>query len=86
MILEGEKTLKASKWPLPAEELRELKGRGWTDRGLSAVLGITEEQVRLDREKLGVHGTFPFCRHLRGRVRGEDALSLQQLPQPPLKR
>ena len=63
IYLECEKTLLTKPWPPSgpqgAEELREIKRRGWTDRAISKLLGsISEEQVRLDREKLGVHGVF----------------------------
>jgi carbamoyl-phosphate synthase large subunit len=57
-LMDGEKILKSKPWPLEATELRSLKARGWTDRGLAGVLGLTEDQIRLDREKLGVHGIF----------------------------
>jgi carbamoyl-phosphate synthase large subunit len=56
--LAGEKTLKAQPWPLPAEKLRDLKARGWTDRAIAGVLGLTEAQVRQDREKARVFGVF----------------------------
>jgi len=56
--LESEKILKAKPWPLPAEELREVKRRGWTDRGIAGLLGLNEEQIRIDREKLGVRAGF----------------------------
>ncbi len=56
--LSYEKEITLATWPLPADRLREIKARGWTDRAIAGVLGKTEEQIRLDREKLGVHGTF----------------------------
>ena len=45
-------------WPLDADSLREVKARGWSDRAIAGVRGITEEQVRLDRESVGVHAVF----------------------------
>ncbi|MBI2712766.1 MAG: carbamoyl-phosphate synthase large subunit, partial [Bdellovibrio sp.] len=45
-------------WPPTAETLRDIKIKGWTDRGIARLLGHTEEKIRLDREKLGVHGSF----------------------------
>jgi len=56
--LEGEKLLLSKPWPLPAEDLRELKTLGWTDRAIAGVLGKTEESIRIDREKIGVVGAF----------------------------
>ncbi len=56
-LLAMESEIKA-KWPPTAEQLRAIKARGWSDRALSEILGVTEEQVRLDREKLEVHGVF----------------------------
>jgi carbamoyl-phosphate synthase large subunit len=74
LMLEAEKTLLGSKWPLPAAELKALKGRGLTDRAIAGALNmlssgaqgaeakagalVTEDQVRIDREKLGVHAAF----------------------------
>jgi carbamoyl-phosphate synthase large subunit len=58
VLIDGEKKLKTSKWPLPIEELKELKSRGWTDRALAGVLGLSEDQIRIDREKMGLHATF----------------------------
>jgi carbamoyl-phosphate synthase large subunit len=45
-------------WPLPAEQMREVKARGWTDRGIAGLLGKTEEEIRRDREKAEVHAAF----------------------------
>jgi carbamoyl-phosphate synthase large subunit len=56
LLLANEARLKS--WPPAAEELRELKARGLTDRAIAGVTGLTEEKVRLDREALGVHGAF----------------------------
>ncbi|MGK5082927.1 carbamoyl-phosphate synthase large subunit [Bdellovibrionota bacterium FG-1] len=58
LLLDGEKLLKSQPWPLPAKELRGLKERGWTDRGISGVLGIPEDQIRIAREKLDIHAAF----------------------------
>jgi carbamoyl-phosphate synthase large subunit len=55
-MLAEEKNIK--NWPLPAEDLRRIKARGWTDRAIAGVLGLTEEKVRQDREAAGVHGAF----------------------------
>ena len=63
-LLEGEKVLRESDWPPSAAVLQELKARGWTDRAISGARTyfnldeISEEQVRIDREKLGVRGHF----------------------------
>ena len=56
--LDGEKLLRANPWPIPAEDLREVKTLGWTDRAIAGVLGKSEEAIRNDREKLGVYGAF----------------------------
>ncbi len=56
--LECEKWLKSGTWPLSKETLFEIKGRGWTDRAISAVTGIKEEKIRSDREALDVRGRF----------------------------
>jgi carbamoyl-phosphate synthase large subunit len=56
LLLAGEKKL--TRWPLPADDLRELKQRGWTDRAIAGVVGISEERVRQDRENAGVLGAF----------------------------
>jgi carbamoyl-phosphate synthase large subunit len=60
LLLEGEVVLRSKPWPLPADELRTLKARGWTDRAIAGVLGIHEDQVRIDREAAEVHGSFHF--------------------------
>ncbi|MGZ3698840.1 MAG: carbamoyl-phosphate synthase large subunit, partial [Bdellovibrionota bacterium] len=56
--LGAEKLLRAKPWPIDAETLRRVKSLGWTDRAIAGVLGLSEEQIRLDREALGVHGKF----------------------------
>ncbi len=56
--LSYEPILRDQPWPPSAKVLREIKSRGWTDRAIASVRKITEEQVRLDREKLGVYGTY----------------------------
>ncbi len=56
--LQGECILKSQPWPLPADELREIKARGWTDHAISQVLGLSEEQVRANRENLGVFSVY----------------------------
>ncbi len=53
-----EKLLQPESWPPTREELKEIKSRGWTDRAIAAVLGYTEERVRIDRERVGVWGVF----------------------------
>jgi carbamoyl-phosphate synthase large subunit len=58
LLLSEEKTLLENPWPLPAEDLRRVKQRGWTDRAIAGVLKLTEEQVRLDRERAGVHAAI----------------------------
>ena len=45
-------------WPLPAEEMREIKSRGWTDRAIAGLLKKSEEEIRKDRESFGVNGVF----------------------------
>jgi len=57
-MLECEKLLKSKSWPLPAEDLKRIKARGWTDRAIACVLDLTEEQVRLAREKAEIRGVF----------------------------
>ncbi len=56
--LSYEKPLKEQKWPPSKEFLLEIKQRGWTDRAIASVVGIKEEAVRLDREKLGINSRF----------------------------
>jgi carbamoyl-phosphate synthase large subunit len=56
--LAEEKTLRGKSWPLSAEDLQRIKRRGWTDRAIAGVLGISEEKVRLDREAAGVHAAI----------------------------
>ena len=58
LLISEEKALLTSKWPLPPEDLRRVKARGWTDYALSQVLGLPEEQIRHDREAAGVFGAF----------------------------
>jgi carbamoyl-phosphate synthase large subunit len=58
LFLSYEQVLKSKPWPLPSAELQEVKARGWTDRAISGLLGINEEQVRIDRESRGVYGAF----------------------------
>lgn len=55
-FMRGEKILKS--WPLGERELREVKQLGWTDRAISQFLKIPEDQVRKDREKVGVRSVF----------------------------
>jgi carbamoyl-phosphate synthase large subunit len=57
LLLSCEKELLQS-WPPTAARLREIKARGWTDRAIAGLLGKTEEEIRLAREALGVHGHF----------------------------
>lgn len=57
-FLEGEKLLKEKTWPLEASELRDLKAQGWTDRALAQVKGLSENQVRHDRQAAGVFPSF----------------------------
>jgi len=57
LYMECEVRIKSA-WPPTATALREIKGRGWTDRAIGAVLGKTEEEVRTVREKLGVFANF----------------------------
>jgi carbamoyl-phosphate synthase large subunit len=57
-LLESEKSLLSESWPPSPEKLRDLKIRGLTDRAIAGVLKKSEEQIRLDREKQGVHGSF----------------------------
>jgi carbamoyl-phosphate synthase large subunit len=56
--LECEKTIRNGAWPLPAEALREVKARGWSDRAIADLKGVSIDQVRVDREEKGVHGFF----------------------------
>jgi carbamoyl-phosphate synthase large subunit len=56
--LSFERVLKNIPWPLPSEQLRDVKARGWSDRAIAGVLGLPEERVRLDREQQGVCGVF----------------------------
>ncbi|MCC7442835.1 MAG: carbamoyl-phosphate synthase large subunit [Bdellovibrionales bacterium] len=56
--LKFEKELRDGAWPPEAERLREIKAAGWSDRAIASLRAMREEQVRLDREKLGVHGVF----------------------------
>ncbi|MBY0470045.1 carbamoyl-phosphate synthase large subunit [bacterium] len=56
--LSFEKKLKAEKWPVSAALLKEAKTKGWTDRAIANLLGISEEKIRLDREKMEIHGAF----------------------------
>ncbi len=60
LLLSGAKILRTSKWPLSTEALKTLKSRGWTDRAIAESLGLSEEQVRIDRERQGVYGNFHF--------------------------
>ncbi len=62
-----EKEIIQCAWPPSAAQMREWKARGWTDRAiagartLAAPVGqapLTEDQVRLAREGLGVHAAF----------------------------
>ncbi|MDR3607337.1 MAG: carbamoyl-phosphate synthase large subunit [Oligoflexia bacterium] len=57
LMLSEEKTI-ATGWPLPAEDMRRIKTRGWTDRAIAGVLNSNEEAVRVAREKLGVHASI----------------------------
>jgi carbamoyl-phosphate synthase large subunit len=58
IFLEGEKILKSKKWPLPAEQMRDLKAKGWSDRAISDLTGVDTDQVRIDREMAHVNGVF----------------------------
>ncbi|OFZ19873.1 MAG: carbamoyl phosphate synthase large subunit [Bdellovibrionales bacterium GWB1_55_8] len=58
LMLAEEKTLLANAWPPSREELLRIKKRGWTDRGIARLLKIPEEQIRIDRENLGVRIAF----------------------------
>ncbi|MBC7691594.1 MAG: carbamoyl-phosphate synthase large subunit [Methylotenera sp.] len=89
--LSFEKTLQSRPWPPTAESLREIKSAGWTDRAIAGCLDLTEEQVRLDREQLGVHGNFQCvdtCAaefeaktpYLYSSYRGEDESRLSTQP------
>jgi carbamoyl-phosphate synthase large subunit len=56
--LEGETILKKSSWPPTEVVWRELKKRGWTDRGIAGVLGKSEAEVRKFREASRVTAHF----------------------------
>jgi carbamoyl-phosphate synthase large subunit len=58
LYLEGEKILQSQPWPLKKEQLLAIKQRGWTDYAISCVLGLSEIQVRSDRESKEVFGVF----------------------------
>ncbi|MBL7714889.1 MAG: carbamoyl-phosphate synthase large subunit [Bdellovibrionales bacterium] len=58
MMVACEKELKSQPWPVSKEILKEAKARGWTDRGIAGLLGLTEEKVRIDRTAMGIHGYF----------------------------
>jgi carbamoyl-phosphate synthase large subunit len=57
-ILSHEKLLTAQPWPVSAETLLNAKQSGWTDRAIAGLIKITEEEVRLTRESLNIHGAF----------------------------
>jgi carbamoyl-phosphate synthase large subunit len=57
-MLDAEKNITKAKWPLSADEMRTIKTRGLTDRAIAGLLETSEDQIRIDREKLGVHGSF----------------------------
>jgi carbamoyl-phosphate synthase large subunit len=58
LYLGCEKILKSTPWPLPQSLLRAVKAKGWTDRAIAEVVGLTETQIRVDREKLEVYAGF----------------------------
>ncbi len=58
-IIQAEEALKGRKIAdLPADELRELKSMGFSDRRLAALTGCTELMVRTRRKQLGVLPSF----------------------------
>ena len=57
-LLAGELILTSQPWPIPSESLRKLKETGWTDRAIARTLQISEEDVRLEREKQSIHAVF----------------------------
>jgi carbamoyl-phosphate synthase large subunit len=56
--LSFEKVIAAKPWPLPPEEMHEVKARGWSDRAIADLKGIDADQVRMDREKVDVNAVF----------------------------
>ncbi|MBC7387520.1 MAG: carbamoyl-phosphate synthase large subunit [Cryobacterium sp.] len=64
LYLSHEKKLLASGWPFSREALHAAKKAGWTDRAIAAAYtfnsatGRTEEDVRTEREKLGLFAAF----------------------------
>ena len=56
--LSEEKNIASTPWPMPAEDMRRIKARGWTDRAIAGVLNSTEELVRKGREQAGVHAAI----------------------------
>ena len=61
---------------LDAKMLRHAKGHGFSDRQLGQIRGLTEAEVRRLRDAGGRAPGLQDGRHLRGRVRRDDALSL----------
>ncbi len=62
--LSHEKKLLAEKWPCKKETLFEAKKAGWSDRAIaglytfSGTRGVTDEEVRIEREKQGLFAAF----------------------------
>ncbi len=53
-----EKEFTPSAWPISREKLLRAKQAGWTDRAIAFLVGKTEAEVRMDREKLEIFGAF----------------------------
>jgi carbamoyl-phosphate synthase large subunit len=53
-----EEEIVQSAWPPKAERLRIWKGKGWTDRAIAAIQGLSEREVREVRTAEGIHGQF----------------------------
>ena len=62
-----------------ADELRDAKRLGLSDRALARAMGCDEAAVRARRRELGVDPGLQDDRHLRGRVRGGHAVLLLDL-------
>lgn len=62
--LSHEKKMLAAGWPIPKQVLWDAKKAGWTDRAIAGAFTFntdtarTEEEVRIEREKLGLHAVF----------------------------
>jgi len=55
--LELEKELKGA-WPLSETLWKKAKQRGWTDRAIASLLGRPLNEIRTEREKLGIYASF----------------------------